>query len=121
MEDILDVYHRPYDARYPQVCMDEGSKQLLADKREGEPMEPGKPARCDNEYERHGTINVFVAYEPLGGKCVVKVSKRRQRPDGLKRTTSHYKDGSGNSMRPCGISLNGSPSTLLERNAEKRP
>ncbi len=42
MEDILDVYHRPYDARYPQVCMDEGSKQLLADKREGEPMAPGK-------------------------------------------------------------------------------
>ncbi len=68
MEDVLEVYHRPYDARFPQVCMDEGSKQLLADKREGEPMEAGKPARYDNEYERHGTISVFVACEPKGGQ-----------------------------------------------------
>ena len=81
MEDILDVYHRPYDARYPQVCMDEGSKQLLSDKREGEAMEPGKPARYDNEYERHGTVSVFVACEPLGGKRVVTVSKRRTKKD----------------------------------------
>ncbi|HEX6108931.1 MAG TPA: IS630 family transposase [Ktedonobacteraceae bacterium] len=81
MEDILDVYHRPYDARYPQVCMDEGSKQLLSDKREREPMEPGKPERYDNEYERHGTVSVFVACEPLGGKRVVTVSKRRTKQD----------------------------------------
>jgi hypothetical protein len=81
MEDVLEVYHRPYDARYPQVCMDEGSKQLLADKREGEPMESGKPARYDNEYERHGTASVFVACEPLGGKRVVKVSKQRTKKD----------------------------------------
>jgi hypothetical protein len=81
MEDILDVYLRPYDARSPQVCMDEGSKQLLADKREGEPMEPGKPAHYDNEYERHGTVSVFVACEPLEGKRVVTVSKRRTKKD----------------------------------------
>lgn len=81
MEDVLDVYHRPYDARYPQVCMDEGSKQLLADKRERVPMEPGRPERYDNEYERQGTLSVFVAVEPLGGKRVVRVSKRRTRKD----------------------------------------
>jgi len=81
MEDVLEVYHRPYDARFPQVCMDEGSKQLLADKREGEPMEPGKPARYDNEYERKGTISVFVACEPLGGKRMIKVSKRRTKKE----------------------------------------
>lgn len=81
MEDVLDVYHRPYDARYPQVCMDEGSKQLLADKRERVPMEPGQPERYDNEYERQGTVSVFVAVEPLGGKRVVRVSKRRTRKD----------------------------------------
>ncbi len=81
MEDVLDVYHRPYDARFPQVCMDEGSKQLLSDKRERLPMKKGKPERYDNEYERHGMISVFVACEPLGGKRVVKVSKRRTKKD----------------------------------------
>jgi DDE superfamily endonuclease len=81
MEDILDVYHRPYDARFPQVWMDEGSKQVLSDKREGEPMERGKPERYDNEYERHGTMSVFVAVEPLGGKRLVRVSKRRTKKD----------------------------------------
>jgi hypothetical protein len=61
--------------------MDEGSKQLLSEKREGEPMHPGKPERYDNEYERHGTISVFVAVEPLGGKRLLQVSKRRTKKD----------------------------------------
>jgi predicted DNA-binding protein len=61
--------------------MDEGCKQLLADKREGQPMAPGQPARYDNEYERHGTVSVFVACEPLEGKRLVKVSKRRTKKD----------------------------------------
>jgi transposase len=81
MEDILDVYHRAYDARFPQVCMDEGSKQLLSDKREGLPMQAGMPERYDNEYERHGTMSVFVAVEPLGGKRVIQVCKRRTKKD----------------------------------------
>lgn len=81
MEDVLDVYHRPYDARFPQVCMDEGSKQLLSDKREGTAMQPGLPERYDNEYQRHGTMNVFVAVEPLAGKRVIQVSKRRTKKD----------------------------------------
>lgn len=78
---MLDVYHRPSDARFPHICMDEGSKQWLADKREGEPMEPGKPEREDHEYERHGTASVFVACEPVGGKRLINVSKRRTKKD----------------------------------------
>jgi DDE superfamily endonuclease len=81
MEDVLEVYHRPYDPRFPQVCMDEGSKQLLSDKREGQPMQKGKPERYDNEYERHGTISVFVAVEPLGGRRLLRVCKRRTKKD----------------------------------------
>ncbi len=81
IEDVLDVYHRPFDARYPQVCMDEGSKQLLSDKREGTPMAPGTPERYDNEYERHGTVSVFVACEPLAGKRLVQVSQQRTRKE----------------------------------------
>lgn len=81
MEDVLDVYHRPYDPRFPQICMDEGSKQLLSNQREGEPMQQGKPERYDNEYERHGTMSVFVAVEPLGGKRLLQVSKRRTKKD----------------------------------------
>jgi hypothetical protein len=81
MEDVLDVYHRPYDAHYPQVCMDEGSKQLLSDKREGSAMKPGTPERYDNEYERHGTMSVLVAVEPLAGKRVIQASKQRTKKD----------------------------------------
>lgn len=80
-EDVLEVYHRPYDARLPQINMDEGSKQLLSDKREGEPMQAGRPERYDNEYERHGTISRFVAVEPLAGKRVIQVSKQRTKKD----------------------------------------
>lgn len=81
MEDVLRVYQRRYDERFPQVCMDEGSKQLLSDRREGEPMEPGKPERYDSEYERHGTINVFLAVEALSGKRFVQVCPQRTRQD----------------------------------------
>jgi len=64
MEDVLAVYVRPYDPRFPQVCMDETSKQLLGDTHEPLPMEPGYPERQDYEYERHGVCNVFLACEP---------------------------------------------------------
>lgn len=81
MEDILDVYHRGYDPRFPRFVWTRGSKQLLANKREGEPMQPGQSERYDNEYERHGTISVFVATEPLGGKRLLQVRKRRTKKD----------------------------------------
>ncbi len=67
MEEILEVYTRPYSSARPQVCMDEINTQLLSESREPLPMEPGKPKREDYEYERQGVCNVFLACEPLSG------------------------------------------------------
>jgi len=81
MEDVLDVYHRPYDAQRPVVCLDECSKQLIGEVRDPLPMRPGQTAKYDSEYERLGTANVFLAVEPLGGKRTVQVTDRRTRID----------------------------------------
>jgi len=81
MEDVIAVYHRPYDAAGPQVCVDEGSKQLLGDVREPLPVRPGSAAKEDCEYERHGTANLFMAFEPLAGRRVVEVTDRRTAVD----------------------------------------
>jgi len=81
MEDVLTVYVRPYDPRFPQVCMDEGSLQLLGDKRPALPMEPGHPERQDYEYERHGVCNIFLACEPLAGKRYTQVTTQRTKVD----------------------------------------
>ncbi len=81
MEDVLDVYCRPYDPRFPQVCMDETSKQLLGEVRPPAPVIPGHPARIDNEYERLGTANLFVFCEPLRGWRQVRVTERRTKID----------------------------------------
>lgn len=81
MEDVLEVYTRAYDPRYPQVCMDETSKQLLRDTRQSLSMEPGKPERQDYEYERGGVVNLFLFCEPLGGRRWVDVTERRTKRD----------------------------------------
>jgi hypothetical protein len=81
MEDVLEVYHRPYDPRYPVICMDEASKQLVAEVRQPLPLEPGKPLRYDCEYERRGTCNIFMFCEPLRGWRHVRVTQRRTRVD----------------------------------------
>ena len=81
MEDVLDVYCRPYDPRYPVVCLDESPKQLLADVRPPLPVEPGKPQRIDEHYQRHGTANLFLACEPLRGWREIKVTQRRTKLD----------------------------------------
>lgn len=81
MEDVLDVYKRPYDPLIPQICMDESSKQLIDDVRTPIPVGPGKPAKYDTEYIRNGTSNIFMAYEPLAGKRVTKVTDRRTKID----------------------------------------
>ncbi len=65
MEDVLEVYQRPYDARYPVVCVDEISKELHDTPRGSLPMSAGQPLRQDYEYERHGTANLFLSVEPL--------------------------------------------------------
>lgn len=81
MEDVLDVYTRPYDPRYPQVCMDETSKQLLRDTQKPLPMEPARPERQNYEYERGGVVNLFLFCEPLGGRRWVDVTEHRTRVD----------------------------------------
>jgi len=81
MEDVLDVYCRPYDPRRPVVCMDETSKQLVAEVRPPLPAAPGRPGRYDVEYERRGVANVFVFTEPLAGWRRVSVTDRRTRTD----------------------------------------
>lgn len=81
MEDVLDVYQRPYDAKRPQVCLDEASKQLIGETRRSVPVAPGRVAREDYEYVRNGTANLFMMFEPLAGKRHVKVTDRRTRKD----------------------------------------
>ena len=81
MEDVLEVYHRPYDPERPVVCMDEASKQLIAEVREPLPAKPGSVAKHDSEYERRGTANLFMAVEPLAGKRTVQVTERRTKID----------------------------------------
>jgi hypothetical protein len=81
MEDVLDVYHRPYDPARPQVCLDESSKQLLEHTRIPIAASPGTLARVDDEYTRCGTANIFAALEPLTGKNVVEVTEHRTAVD----------------------------------------
>lgn len=81
MEDVLEVYTRPYDPRYPQVCMDETSKQLLRDARQALPLEPGQPERRDYQYERGGVANVFMFMEPLAGRRWVDIKEQRTKTD----------------------------------------
>ena len=77
MEDVLDVYTRPYDPRRPLVCLDETSVQLVGEKRIPVPMAPGRPARYDYEYERNGVAAVFMLTEPLRGWREVVVGDHR--------------------------------------------
>ena len=76
MEDVLDVYTRPHDPARPLVCLDETSKQLVAETRTPEPMRPGQPARHDYEYKRNGTANIFMLFAPLEGWRHVEVVTR---------------------------------------------
>ena len=81
MEDVLDVYTRSYDPLRPVVCLDETSRQLLAEPRPPLPVAPGHPARHDPEYVRGGVVNLFLVCEPLRGWRQVRVSDRRTRLD----------------------------------------
>ena len=81
MEDVLDVYHRPPDPRRPVICLDETSRQLLAETREPLPVAPGRAARHDPEYARQGVVNCFLVSEPLRGWRQVRLSERRTRID----------------------------------------
>jgi hypothetical protein len=81
MEDVLEVYQRPHDPARPVVCLDETSKQLIAETRVPIPPKPGHPARVDYEYERNGTANLFMLFAPLEGWRHVKVTDRHAATD----------------------------------------
>ena len=80
MENVLDVYKRPYSNEYPVVCMDESPKQLIAETRVAEKLKDGTKL-VDYEYSRKGVCNIFIANEPLAGKRIVKITKRKTKKD----------------------------------------
>ena len=82
MEDVLAVYTRPHNPDYPLVCLDETSKQLVAEMRTPIPMKRGRTARIDYEYERNGTANLFMLFAPLEGWRHVEVTDRHRRATG---------------------------------------
>lgn len=96
MEDVLEVYTRPFDPKRPQVCMDELSKQLVGETRTPIPAAPGQPERCDYEYVRNGVGNLFIFFEPLAGRRELKVTERRTMVDWAEATRElvdvHYPD-----------------------------
>jgi hypothetical protein len=81
MEQLLDVYKRPYDPQRPVVCMDETPRQLIKETRTPIPGGRGRPERHDYEYERCGVYNVFMANEPLAGTRMTKVTERKTKSD----------------------------------------
>jgi hypothetical protein len=81
MYDLLGLYAKPYDPAEPVICLDEKSKQLLAQTRRPLPAAPGQMAKEDYEYKRAGTRNLFVAAEPKAGHREVAVTRRRTKPD----------------------------------------
>jgi transposase len=94
MENVLDVYKRPYNAVFPVVCMDETPRQLIKETRTPISGAAGRMERHDYEYERCGVCNVFMANEPLAGKRLVKVTERKTKSDWacfIKEITEHYK------------------------------
>ncbi len=81
MENVLDVYKRPFSKDYPVVCMDESPKQLIKETRLPIKMEKGREKRVDYEYARFGVCNIFMANEPLKGKRMVKITERKTKKD----------------------------------------
>lgn len=81
MEDVIEVYERPYDEQYPVICFDESNKQQIQDVIELIPAASGRAKRIDAEYKRNGTSNIFMTFEPLSGYREVKVTTRRTRND----------------------------------------
>jgi hypothetical protein len=81
MEDVLEVYSRPFDPLKPVICMDEMHKQCIEEVRKPIPISPGHPERYDSEYERNGGVNIFLASEPLKGRRKISVTDRRTKVD----------------------------------------
>jgi hypothetical protein len=81
MEDVLDVYHLPYNRKRPVICLDELPFQLLGEKAEPLWMKQGKEKKTDYEYRRNGVASVFLAFEPLTGRRLVRVYQQRTKTD----------------------------------------
>lgn len=81
MENVLDIYKRPYEPKHPVVCFDETNKQLVKENKTSLPPEPGQVERYDYEYERNGVSNLFMFSEPLAGWRHVEVTERRTKKD----------------------------------------
>ena len=81
MEDVLEVYARPYDPKLPVLCMDESSMQLIGEVQKPIPAAPGHATLVDDEYVRNGVANIFIEIEPLAGKRKVKITERRTQLD----------------------------------------
>lgn len=79
MEEVLDVYTRPYDPKRPLICLDEMPRQLLAEVREPRAVSPGQPAKHDYEYQRNGVADLFMLFEPLQGQRFLCVTEQRRR------------------------------------------
>ena len=96
MEEVLDIYVRPYDPKLPVVCVDESSKQLTKEVRESLPMQPGQVLKYDTEYERNGTASIFMAFEPLQGLRYTKITEQRTQIDWAifikDLVDNHYRD-----------------------------
>ncbi|MFH0782282.1 MAG: IS630 family transposase [Pseudomonadota bacterium] len=95
MEQVLDVYKRPYDVQFPVVCMDESPRQLIDEVKTPVPAKPGQQARHDYEYKRCGTCNIFMANEPLAGTRMVEVTERKTKVDWayfVERIAFRYED-----------------------------
>ncbi len=93
MEDVLNLYEQPYDSRYPVVCFDERPCQLIGDTIAPIPMKPGNPKKEDYEYCRNGTCCIFIAFEPLAGKRIIRVKRHRTKEDYaqfMKELIRHY-------------------------------
>lgn len=81
MENVLDVYKRPFDKNNPVVCMDESPKQLIGETKVPIKMSGGAEKRIDYEYKRNGVCNIFITNEPLAGKRYVKITERKTKKD----------------------------------------
>ena len=81
MEDVLEVYKRPYDEKQPVVCIDQTRRQLIGEILSPRPVQPGQAALYDYEYVRNGVANLFMLFEPLVGRREVMVTERRAMKD----------------------------------------
>jgi len=100
MEDVLELYHLPYDPKYPLVCMDESNKQLVGEVKDSIPISPGRARLVDHEYVRNGVAELFLEVEPLNGRRHVEVSETRTRVD-----WAHFIKGMLDQRYPCAIKV----------------